>query len=425
MSIPALTAPITPTNSDPETDAVAFVLRLARALHASGYSAQGLEETLSATSDRLGLRGHQFFSTPTAINAAFGPEERQRTHLLRVEPGEVNLGRLAALEKLAKEVTKGDTSPAEGSAEIDRILATRSPYGPVSTTLAFGLASGAACQFLGGGAREIAVGVVLGLGLGVFALFPVGSARLRTVFEPASAFLISAGAIVLAHLAGPFSVPVATLAGLIILLPGLTLTTAIGELATRNLGSGTLRLSGAFITFLSLGFGSALGNRVAVAALGTVRSLDATPLPAWTTLVAVVLAALSFTIVLAAQPRDALPIVATGALGVIGGRFGAAHLGPELGAFVGAFGVAMASSLYARTLRRPAAVVLVPGILMLVPGSVGFRSLLSLMDRRAVAGLETAFSMMLTAVALVAGLLIANAIAPERRIRPASASPPA
>jgi uncharacterized membrane protein YjjB (DUF3815 family) len=57
--------------------------------------------------------------------------------------------------------------------------------------------------------------------------------------------------------------------------------------------------------------------------------------------------------------------------------------------------------------------VLVPGILMLVPGSIGFRSLSSFLERRTLAGIETAFSMILTAVALAAGLLIAGVIAPE------------
>jgi len=407
-----------PARDELDPDSIAFVLRLARALHSCGYSAQRLESTLGATSDRLGLIGNQFFSTPTALNAAFGPEERQRTHLLRVEPGDVNLGKLAALEQLATEVAAGRMSPTEGTAEIVRIETTRPPYRPAGTTLAFGVASGAACQFLGGGPREILVAGILGVGLGLFALLPVGRQRLRHVFEPVAAFLISAATIVLAHAIGPFSVPTATLAGLIILLPGFTLTTAINELATRHLNSGTLRLSGAFISFLGLGFGSAVGNRVAVTALGAPRLADAAPVPHWATLLAVVLAALAFTVILRADRRDAPLIVITGGLGVIGGRFGAAHLGPELGAFVGAFAVAMASSLFARLFRRPAAVVLVPGILMLVPGSVGFRSLLSLMDRRAVAGLETAFSMMLTAMALVAGLLIANAIAPEPSVRP-------
>ena len=61
--------------------------------------------------------------------------------------------------------------------------------------------------------------------------------------------------------------------------------------------------------------------------------------------------------------------------------------------------------------------VVVPGILLLVPGSVGFRSLLYIIDRNAVVGLQTAFSMIMTAVALAAGLLIAGVVAPEARVR--------
>jgi uncharacterized membrane protein YjjB (DUF3815 family) len=122
-------------------------------------------------------------------------------------------------------------------------------------------------------------------------------------------------------------------------------------------------------------------------------------------------------VILRAEPRDLPWIVAAGALGVAGGRLGAHTLGVELGAFAGSFAVALASSGYERWLKRPAAVVLVPGILLLVPGSVGFRSLLSLLDRKAVVGLETAFSMIMTAVALAAGLLIASVVVPEARVR--------
>ena len=51
-------------------------------------------------------------------------------------------------------------------------------------------------------------------------------------------------------------------------MPGLTLTAAMTELATRHLASGTARLSGAFITFLAIAFGVALGNRIGGAAFG-------------------------------------------------------------------------------------------------------------------------------------------------------------
>jgi uncharacterized membrane protein YjjB (DUF3815 family) len=259
------------------------------------------------------------------------------------------------------------------------------------------------------------VASALGLGLGVVGLLTTAQPRLSRVFEPLAAFFVSVAAVGLAHAAGPLSVLVATIAGLIVLMPGLALTTAMTELATRHLASGTARLSGAFITFLA--FGVALGNRVGGAVFGAPPVASPVPLPTWAPLVALVVAPLCFVVILRAELRDAPWIVAAGAIGVMGGRLGAATLGVELGTFAGALAVAVASSLYERWQHRPAAVVSVPGILLLVPGSVGFRSLTSLMERKAVAGIETAFSMILTAVALVAGLLIAGVIAPEPRMR--------
>jgi uncharacterized membrane protein YjjB (DUF3815 family) len=89
-------------------------------------------------------------------------------------------------------------------------------------------------------------------------------------------------------------------------------------------------------------------------------------------------------------------------------------LGPELGAFVGALLVGGASNLYALFRDRPSQIPLAPGILLLVPGSIGFRSLASLLDRQVISGVEAAFTMVLTAIALVSGLLVANVVIPRR-----------
>ena len=389
------------------------MLKLARALHSYGYSAPRLEGILGATADRLGLHGHRFFSMPTQIMAAFGPESRQYTHLLRVEPGEVNLAKLAALEQVSLDVAHGRVSPREGMAHIQRIVAAPSPYSPPLVTLAFGVLSGAVCQFLGGGWHEIIVATVLGLGLGLFALYAERHARISRVFESLAAFLLSATAIGLARFVGPISVFVATLSGLIVLMPGLLLTTAITELATRHLASGTLRLSSAFMTLLGIVFGVALGTKLGVAVFGAPIGHPAETLPGWVAIVAVPLASASSAVILRADPRDAPWIVAAGVLGVVAGRVGATHLGLELGMFVAALGVALASSAYERWRQRPAPVVLVPGILLLVPGSIGYRSMSALMERDTVSGIDTAFTMILTAVSLVAGLLIAGVLVPE------------
>jgi uncharacterized membrane protein YjjB (DUF3815 family) len=67
---------------------------------------------------------------------------------------------------------------------------------------------------------------------------------------------------------GAYAVSNATLAGLIVLMPGLTLTVAMTELSTQHLASGTARLSAAFVTFLGMGFGVAVGNTLTNRLLG-------------------------------------------------------------------------------------------------------------------------------------------------------------
>ncbi|HZS46306.1 MAG TPA: threonine/serine exporter family protein [Blastocatellia bacterium] len=397
-----------------EGHAIGFVLRLGRALHTYGYSADRLEAVLTKTSTRLGLVS-QFFSTPTSIFVAFGDQDTQHTFLIRVEPGEVNLGKLADLDVVTSKVLSGQLSPADGSIEIEKIIAAPHEYNDFLRVLAFGLASAASSRFLGGGLKEILISSGIGLMIGLLSLLATKSSSFGRVFEPVAAFAASGIAAMLTFVVGSFSVSNATLAGLIVLIPGLTLTVAMSELSTRNLVSGTARFSGALVLFMSIGFGVALGQKIVESIYRTPHIADPHLLPAWTEFVALVIAPLSFMILLRAHLVDGIWILIAGALAVTGSRLGARALGPELGVFAGALTVGLVSNLLARWRDRPAAITLVPGILLLVPGSIGFRSLASLLDRQVVSGVDTAFKMTLMAVALVAGMLIANTVVPSRR----------
>ena len=60
--------------------------------------------------------------------ASFGPLDHQQTHLIRVQPGELNLGRLSALDDVVQAVLDGTQTPQEGSARIDKILTKKPTY---------------------------------------------------------------------------------------------------------------------------------------------------------------------------------------------------------------------------------------------------------------------------------------------------------
>ena len=402
---------VTGSLADPR-DSIGFVLRLGRALHTYGYPAHRLEEVMSRAAGRLRLTG-QFFSTPTSIFASFGKQEEQQTFLMRVTPGEVNLGKLAELDDVTTGVLRGAVSASDGSEKIEQILAAPSRYGSALTVVAFGMASAAASRFLGGGLKEIGISALIGLMIGLIFVgkYPPWS----RVFEPVAAFTASALAAALSFGIGPYAVSNATLAGLIILMPGLTLTAAMIELSSQHLSSGTARLSGAFVIFIGMGFGVAVGDTVSQAVFGNPQIARAVQLPGWTELIALLTMPLALTVLLKAHWRDAVWIVIAGALAVGGAKLGASFLGPELGVFFGALTVGIASNWYSRLLDHPAIITQVPGILLLVPGSVGFRGLAALLDRQIVSGVDTTFKMILTAMALVAGTLIANIVVPSRR----------
>lgn len=394
---------------------MAFTLRLAEALHRYGTPSHRLEGLMQRVSERLGLEG-RFFSTPTSIFASFGAPEELRTSLIRVEPGDMDLERLTLLDVLADDVIQGRLTPAEGARKVEAILALPVRYGPALQLLCWTLAGGAAARLFGGGLREVAVAALSSLVIGALGELTRRQPTTARVLEPVAAILASAFAAIAASVVGPLSVQVATLAGLIVLLPGLSLTVALNELATRHLISGTSRLTAAALVFLQLGFGVALGSRVS-ALLPPPPALPLPPgLPGWTQPVALALATLAVGVLFRARPRDWGWIAAACTFAFAGARLGALLLGAQLGAFVGALLLGIASNALARLRNRPSVITVVPGLMLLVPGSVGFRSLSSLLERDVVAGVDTAFSMLMVAVALVAGLLSANALVPPRKV---------
>ena len=416
-----------------EDSAAVFLIRLGRALHEAGFSAPQLESALAGISARLGVPA-QFFSTPTSLFISFGEGVAQRTHLERVNPAGIDLGRLADLEGLLERVREGRTTPEAASAEIGEIARRPRRYSGKLTYFCWGLASATSAVFLGGSLREVTVAGFVGLVTGLVAFLAERRPSAERLFEPAAAAFAAFTAAVVAQAAPPLSVYIATVAGLIVLLPGYTLTVALSELATRHLSSGTARFAGALVTFLMIGLGVAIGSRLAAAMLGAlVQSTGSTgessaaialgP-PAWLQIAALLLAPLALSVLLRA-PRSEIPwIVVIGTVGYFAGRLGAEMLEPEVGMFAGALAVGLASGLYERIRRLPGSIPLVPGILMLVPGSIGYRSLTALLAEEVVPGIQTAFRMLLVAASLVAGLLIAAALTVERRDRrPRPATP--
>lgn len=402
-----------PESARSPEEAIGFVLELGRALHAHGASTPRLEGALGLIAAQLGIEA-RFYATPTAILVGIGPAREGRTALVRVAPGEIDLGKMSRLYDVALAASEGRLTPRDGKLRIAQILdePPRSP--PALLVLCQGVAAGTMAIFLSGSLRELVLASGIGLVVGCIGLVPLRWPRASGIVAPLAATIAAALATFGAAHVGPASPFLVTLAAVIVHLPGLSLTTAMNELATNNLAAGSARLAGAGAQLLGIGFGLALGNRIAASLAPRLAESPQTSWPALALAVAVVLSAVAAATLMRARVRDYGWILATSAIAFFGARLGAAALGPQLGTFVGALAVALASNAIARARHQPAAVPLVPALLVLVPGSIGLRGVFSMETRDVLAGVSGAFDMVMVSIALVAGLLIANVVLPNR-----------
>lgn len=392
-----------------------FLMRLARVLHRYGMPVHRLEDALSAVAARLGVEA-QFLVTPTSIVTSIGQEEHSRTFLARLDQGEADLSKLAALNELLRDLFAGGITAAEAARRVGQIEKRPPLYGPAATVLAFGVVSAVVAMFFGGGVRELAVAGGLGLTMGLLAIAAGRSRRFALVLPAIAGIVCATGAQTAALALPPLYPSIPTLAGLIVLLPGLTLTIAVSELAHGHAVAGSARLVSALVTFLQIGFGLALGIAVVTRLLGTPQPVAPGGFPFAMLAAALAVNALALAVLFQARLKDVPVVLAAAAVAFLGARFGTEHLGLELGTCFGAWLLGTFGAVVSRWRDLPSSIPILPGLLLLVPGSLGFRSLSALIAKDVVSGVEAGFTAAIIALALVTGLLLANLTVQPRKL---------
>ena len=395
----------------------AFLRDLGLALHVSGAPAHDLERSLNEIGARLGVRVEGFAVLTFLALTVVASDGTRRVEMLRLPPYDFNMARLIALQSLTR-----DIASAEGvdgyAARLADIMRQPSPWSGWAMAAMGFLLSGAVALLLRGGWVEMLCGGFIGV---LFVGGYVGFSRYPRL-APAVPVILSALAAFLAQLlalAFPQQLPfVSAVAGIVFLLPGFMLTVAMSELATQNYLAGTGRLTGAFVLLFLLGAGLAIGTQVALACLpvqATGIPLAVAPWVIW-----LAIAALGISLLAVLQAPGSAALVSVGACLLAWAVFSLldARMGNVVAAFAAALAVASAGHLYEHLAQRPAALVQIPGLITLVPGSMGFRGLHALMQQDSVAGIGLITEMVVTGAVLAVGLLLADNIMPvlfERR----------
>ncbi len=394
--------------------AVELVLRFARSGHEAGYPTADLEERVIALAETLGLDETQISATPTLVDISFGAGPLQRSVSLRVKPSSVDLDAIARLDELVQDVLEGTVDGEEALARLDE-MGTMSTERPWPLLLgAYAVAGAALTPVLGGGWREAMAGAVVGLVVGAIALPARHTARAEPMVAPVAAVAASFSAAALVELGVSASQDVVTLAALVTFLPGMRLTIGMWELATEHLQSGVANTASALVQLLGLVFGVGIGRSIAESWFGPAGEVALDSSFSGTHVAAAVAAGLAFTLTLRARYRDAIVMCSATVLALSARELGAVLVGEQAAVFVAALAVGMAGGLAGRWLNRSPLVFVVPGVLMLVPGSAGFASALQLLSDQTVSGIAAAFDTFVTAMSIAYGLLVSAVILPRR-----------
>lgn len=394
-----------------------FVVRVGELLHQFGTPSHRLERVVGQIASVLEVRCVVLY-TPTAILLSLaidGPngDSIEKTYLRRANAGSINAGKLIDFDEALEDLECGRRSMMEVRSRMEQIASRKSIYPAWLIVLTCGFCCAVVAVLFGGGIIEVCLTAAIGAFIAGLE-FLQGRLKWESSFVHSLAgFLAAIISLVFAHYVTPIDDRLVTLASLIILLPGLALTLALTELSVGHLSAGVARLAGASVTLLILVLGVAIAWKIA----GDFRTLPAAPnpLPMWCYWLSALLAPFGFAILFEARIAQWPLIFVVAVSGFLTTKYFAGLFGGEVGSFFGALTVGCASNLYARIRNRPALVAISPGLIILVPGSVGYRSITALLEHQTMEGVEGAFAMLITGVSLVGGLLASSTIVPPKR----------
>jgi uncharacterized membrane protein YjjP (DUF1212 family) len=398
-------------------DAWQFIVKVGLAAHRYGSTAGRLESFLEALSTKFGYEG-AFRSTPSDIVFAVreSPDSHQRIEFIATPPPGVDLDKLARLGDLLNELEAGTLLFTDCPPRLDAIDKVPAPWGKLASMLGYGFIGIGIAPLLGGGWSDTLFATLLSILVYGLVLLSARLGPFASEWLPfSSAFVVG----VLAT-AGKFWVPelnlvLVILAAVAVILPGYTISLGAAELVTRHIASGAVNLMSGLICLCKQVAGGWLG----VAATGFVIPMAATgqasPVdPVWMWLLVPTII-VGLCLAFQTSRRDLPWAVLVCGIAYLGIIAGSELLDSNLGNLVGTVIAVVVANLWGRKTGRPSSIVLIPAIVLLVSGSIGFRGLAAMAEGEIMLGARQFFQMFAVAVTVLVGILIGYTV-----VRPVS-----
>jgi uncharacterized membrane protein YjjP (DUF1212 family) len=350
-------------------DKYKFIIQLGKALHNYGIPSYRIQAYLTKVARNMGLKG-TFMDSPTWINYVFYEDGREQTYnyIESVSPGTLNLGAYSRIIETADKVIANEINISEIEGRLKAIHEKTLKVNHLILTLAYALAAATFNLMIGSNWISVLISAVLGAFVYFIVFLSTKFAYLNSVLESTASFLVTIIAGLLSTVYPELNVGLTIVAAIIIFVPGLAITSALEEITSKNLVSGTAKLFDAVISLFKQFFGVILGLTCLKFVINFEIFNHISNTPYWVIFLAIPLFSLSLIPIFQVRKKDLLLGVLTGVVGFfVTYLFSAA--GMLFSTFIGSIGVVIASSLFSKLNRTPKTVYITQGIIMLVPGS--------------------------------------------------------
>lgn len=240
--------------SRPSDQDVMYIVMLAgRILLECGAEANRVEDTMQRIAIAYGYEETQGYALNIFINFSLSPDHD--TRMVKIKKNDTNLHKVFLVNHISRQIAQQKVSFEEAYQTLKRIDKTSHRYALWHKMLFAGLISMGFLYLQGGGWQDLLPAVLAGA-LGYFVTEYMKGKQL-TLFIPdfLGAFVIGAVAIPLNHWIGSPNLAATITAGVMPIVPGVLITTAIQDLFERHMLMFTAKFLEAIVTSFAIGAG--------------------------------------------------------------------------------------------------------------------------------------------------------------------------
>ena len=214
-----------------------------------------VQETVTRILEAYGIEDYNVYVVTNGIFATVREREEDASSMVRyVTIGDVNLQMIEDINQLSREIWEGTCSIDEAYERLEMYKKKKLPD-KWMRVLACGMGSAGFCYLFGGRLYDSAISFFLGMLLEVFLFTASRHHTSKFILNIIGSAIVTAGALVLYMAGTGIWFDKVIIGGIIPLVPGVALTTAIRDLFGGDYLSGSIRLMDALMTAICIAIG--------------------------------------------------------------------------------------------------------------------------------------------------------------------------